>query len=193
MARKNVEPLHNVSSFRQRAATASLQYYYLMALHTSTVLARTPAAISSYLTRVATTFGGDHPFLFSLSANAPELQTLVSRLTTFSSQTTGCLSAPLPGPASDGLISCSIGLFDVKKATPFRSIIPGRAAPQVGRWHAFRQRDDPAQEFPPGMEEGLAEGVNWADVWDRSAGNNLLPLELQALMCVSCACCDRFS
>lgn len=157
----------------------------MMALHTSTILARTPAAILAHISRLPASYAA-HPLLFTLSANAPELQTLVSRLTTFSTHTTGCLSAPL-GEPDGGLIACSLAVFDSGEAVQFRSTIEGRAAPQVGRWHAFRERG----EAPRGMEgfgEGFGnrsgEGVNWEEVWDRSAGGDVLPSELQALRCV---------
>jgi hypothetical protein len=75
-----------------------------------------------------------------------------------------------------------LAVFDKRNAVSVRSTIPGRAAPQVGRWHAFRQRNDKSEEeLPPGMENGLSESVNWDNVWDRSAGDNTLPKELQAL------------
>jgi len=157
---------------------------YEMALHTSSILARTPAAILSHISRLSLCYT-DHSVFFALNANAPDLPTLVSRLTKLSSQTIGCLSAPLPGLAYEGLISCSLAVFDKRSAVSFRSTIPGRAAPQVGRWHAFRQRADNSDEkLPPGMENGLSESMNWDDVWDRSAGDNALPKELQALRCV---------
>jgi hypothetical protein len=158
--------------------------YIGMALHTSTILARTPAAFLSHISRLSTTYT-DHAVMFALNANAPELPTLVSRLTKFSPQTIGCLSAPLPGLVSEGLISCSLAVFDKRVAVSLRSTIPGRAAPQVGRWHAFRQRNDkPEKELPPGMVNGLGESMNWDSVWDRSVGDDALPTELQALRCV---------
>jgi hypothetical protein len=155
-----------------------------MALHTSTILARAPAAILSYISRLSTVYT-DHAVVFALNANAPELQMLVSRLTKLSPQSIGCLSAPLPGLASEGLISCSLAVFDICNVVSFRSTIPGRAAPQVGRWHAFRQRNDkPGETLPPGMENGLKESMNWDAIWDRSAGDNALPEELQVMRCV---------
>ena len=155
-----------------------------MALHTSTILARTPAAILSHLSRLSATYA-EHSVIFALNASAPELPTLVSHLTKLSSQTVGCLSAPLPGLAHEGLISCSLAIFDKRNAVSFRSTIPGRAAPQVGRWHAFRQKNDkPENQWPPGMENGFAESMNWDDIWDRSAGANELPNEFQAVRCV---------
>lgn len=149
--------------------------------HASTILARKPNAILSHLSRLSAKCS-DHTILFALSANAPDLPALVSRLTTISPQHIGCLSAPLPGLTSEGLISCSFAVFDKKNAVSFRSTTPGRAAPQVGRWHAFRKRGAQSAElFPPGMETSLGESVNWEDIWDRSAGNNALPPDLQAL------------
>ena len=66
---------------------------------------------------------------------------------------------------------------------PFRSTIRGREAPQVGRWHNFRLKDEENfnADVPPGMEDGLKESVNWDEVWDRSAGNISLPNDLQRL------------
>jgi hypothetical protein len=152
-----------------------------MALHTSTILARTPTAILSHISRLSTIYTG-HAVVFALNANAPELPTLVSRLTKISCQTIGCLSAPLPGLAYEGFISCALAVFDQRNAVSVRSTIPGRAAPQVGRWHAFRQKNDKSdEELPPGMENGLSESINWDNVWDRSAGENTLPKDLQAL------------
>lgn len=153
-----------------------------MALHTSTILARTPAAIFSHLSRLQTTYE-KHVLLFCLSANSPDLQNLVSRLTSFSSQTTGCLSAPL-GETGD-LISCSLAIFDKTKTTQFRSTIAGRVAPQVGRWHAFRHKGKGPQ--PPMELDGLGEqgkgfeNVDWDAVWDRSARSAMLPKELEGL------------
>ncbi|KAF7972016.1 hypothetical protein HWV62_19221 [Athelia sp. TMB] len=153
-----------------------------MALHTSTILARTPAAIFSHLSRLQTTYE-KHVLLFCLSANSPDLQNLVSRLTSFSSQTTGCLSAPL-GETGD-LISCSLAIFDKTKTTQFRSTIAGRVAPQVGRWHAFRHKGKGPQ--PPMELDGLGEqekgfeNVDWDAVWDRSARSAMLPEELEGL------------
>jgi len=155
-----------------------------MVLHTSTVLARTPTAILSHISRLSITYS-NHSVIFALNANAPELPALVSRLTKLSAQTIGCLSAPLPGLSSEGLISCSLAVVDSRNTISFRSTIPGRPAPQVGRWHAFRQRDDKSEkQLPPGMESGLSESMNWDDIWDRSAGGNTLPKELQASRCV---------
>jgi hypothetical protein len=155
-----------------------------MALHTSTILARTPAVILSHLARLSTAYA-DHTVMFALNADAPELPTLISRLTKFTSQTIGCLSAPLPGLASEGIISCSLAVFDKRNSVSFRSTIPGRAAPQVGRWHTFRQRDSKSEEaLPPGIENGLSESTNWDDIWDRSAGDIALPKEIQAMRCV---------
>lgn len=146
-----------------------------MALHTSTILARNPATIISHLTRLQSAYK-EQSLFFCLSANAPDLQNLVSRLTGFSAQTTGCLSAPL-GEIHEELISCSLAVFDKGSVTQFRSTLAGRAAPQVGRWHAFRKRD----EEPLDTESFDKQEMDWDAVWDRSAKKTLLPPELEKL------------
>ncbi|KAJ7288536.1 hypothetical protein C8J57DRAFT_1280598 [Mycena rebaudengoi] len=144
----------------------------------STVLARSPAGLLSYISRLSNAYH-HHVLLFSISPNvsSPDLAELVQRLTKFSPQTIGCLSAPLPGH-SDDLISCSFGLIKQNLCIPFRSHIPGRASPQVGRWHSFRQKEP----LPDVREEDVPSGtVDWGSVWDQSLTNNALPAELQTI------------
>ncbi|KDQ62165.1 hypothetical protein JAAARDRAFT_189527 [Jaapia argillacea MUCL 33604] len=152
-----------------------------MALHTSTILSRTPAALLSYLSTLPKSFSG-HPILFALATSTTgtesDLSSLVSHLTSISSQSIGCLSAPAPHSPSHTWISCSIAVFDKRIVTPFRSTIPGRAAVQVGRWHAFRKKGDVVS---PGQEAGLEENVNWDDVWNKNVEQKALPDELQSL------------
>ncbi|KAJ7935490.1 hypothetical protein B0H13DRAFT_1447387, partial [Mycena leptocephala] len=77
---------------------------------------------------------------------------------------------PLPGHY-EGLISCSFAPFKPDSCIPFRSQIPGRVSPQVGRWHSFRQKH-------PGVVEDVTSGnINWGDVWDQSLANNELPTD----------------
>ncbi|KII96207.1 hypothetical protein PLICRDRAFT_663471 [Plicaturopsis crispa FD-325 SS-3] len=107
-----------------------------------------------------------------------DLSDVVTRLTSLSdADSIGCLSAPLPGHAFDGSIACSLAVFDGRASRVFRSTIPGRAAPQVGRWHAFRKKDDE----PLDTEKEFAMGATWEDIWDRSASVDPLPAELQDL------------
>jgi hypothetical protein len=149
-------------------------------MHTSTLLSRSPTSLLPILSSLAKSHA-DHSLLFTLSASSaipPQgLSALVNRLTTFSRHTAGCLSAPLPGNYRS-LISCSLAIFDPSETVVFRSTIPGRAAPQVGRWHAFRKKDDDDQDVRRGLDDVFD---NWGEVWDRSAGENKLPVELQGL------------
>ena len=149
-----------------------------MSVHLSTILTRSSATLSSITSRLSKTYPG-FPLLFALTSNAPpqDLSRLVNELTTFSSETAGCLSAPLPFQGYDSRISCSIAILDPRKAVLFRSTIPGRAQPQVGRWHAFRNKDNPLPEaqLPP---EGP---IHWDDVWQSDYASISLPPELQSL------------
>ena len=141
----------------------------------TTVIARTPAALLSHLGRLPKVYT-ENPLLFTLSTNidSSELSTLVSRLTSLSSQTIGCLSAPL----EDHRISCSLASFDKRYSVPFRSTIAGRPAPQVGRWHSFREREQDAS--PGGVQPGGLPGsdIDWEEVWGRSVQRGALPPEL---------------
>ncbi|KAH7923827.1 hypothetical protein BV22DRAFT_1035883 [Leucogyrophana mollusca] len=147
-----------------------------MVLHASTILARTPAQVVSYLTQISSKYAKDS-VVFALSANAPELSMLVSRLTALSPHHVGCLSAPVPGVA----LSCSVAAFSRNEAVSFRSTIPGRAEPQVGRWHAFRKKEETTAASLTDIQEDKNGSVKWDDVWDRSVGFDALPEELRAL------------
>jgi len=147
----------------------------------TTIIAKTPVALLSHLGRLPKVYA-ENPLLFTLSTNidSSELSTLVSRLTSLSSQTIGCLSAPV----EDHGISCSLASFDKHYAVPFRSTIAGRPASQVGRWHSFRVRDqgsssaslDGAQ--PGGLPGGV---IDWEEVWGRSVRCDVLPPELDTI------------
>ncbi|KAG6879821.1 hypothetical protein C0992_011104 [Termitomyces sp. T32_za158] len=75
----------------------------------------------------------------------------------------GCLSAPLV-PSH---ISCSLALLP-RSTVPFRSTLPGRAAPQVGRWHSFRSKDEQVKEYN-----------SWADALTGTETKEPLPPALQ--------------
>ncbi|RDB16060.1 hypothetical protein Hypma_003478 [Hypsizygus marmoreus] len=149
-----------------------------MALHTLTILSRSSAPILHKISCLSKLYA-DCPLVFALSPNVepPELSKLVKALTTFSTQAIGCLSAPLPDRSYQNLIACSLAVFKPEDCVVFRSTIPGRPTPQVGRWHAFRNKDEaPTQNHAP--PEGA---FNWADIWDGSAGGVLLPPSLQQI------------
>jgi hypothetical protein len=71
---------------------------------------------------------------------------------------------------------------------PFRSTIAGRPAPQVGRWHSFRERgQDLSSTNWGGTQEGglYEEDIDWEKVWRKSSiGRNVLPNELATLRSV---------
>jgi hypothetical protein len=148
-------------------------------MQSSTILARTPAALLSHLSRLPKAYT-DSTLLFTLSTNVEpqDLSTLVSRLTSLAPHSVGCLSAPqrLPGSSTDDLITCSLAAFGQKTCKTFRSTIPGRPAAQVGRWHSFRNKDD--VDVTPGGT--FDECVDWQEVWDRSTSGLVLPVELQS-------------
>ncbi|KAI0701929.1 hypothetical protein BC835DRAFT_1411196 [Cytidiella melzeri] len=100
----------------------------------------------------------------------------------------GCLSAPvrlrrdtkIPQITESNLNEytlCSVAVFDSHVAIPFLSTIPGREAPQVGRWHTFRKGDDAKlqdHQLPPA-------GVDWESVWAQRETHQALPEELRHL------------
>ncbi|KIM66880.1 hypothetical protein SCLCIDRAFT_61631, partial [Scleroderma citrinum Foug A] len=110
----------------------------------------------------------------------------------------GCISAPVPiGNSSQDSDHCSVSLALVD-GIPFHSTIPGRSEPQVGRWHAGRNRisseDDTQTNYVAGSTEpdifhtvlGKNGEVDWKKLWslpsssDRGVGyelpQDLLPI-----------------
>ncbi|EKM48877.1 uncharacterized protein PHACADRAFT_59601, partial [Phanerochaete carnosa HHB-10118-sp] len=95
----------------------------------------------------------------------------------------GCLSAPLlqleyEGTTTNNPTICSVATFDEKTATPFRSTIPGKEPIQVGRWHAFRKRDEKTSLESLPQE---SEGINWESVWAKNRSAPDVPPELRGL------------
>ncbi|KAF8156977.1 hypothetical protein B0H34DRAFT_657786 [Crassisporium funariophilum] len=160
-----------------------------MPLHSSTLLARTPASLQNQIRAIYDTYANKgHTFLFALSANFPasdDLLNTVEQLTQSNTKrnghTLGCLSDPLPSSLfqsshCDPVLSCSIAIFDTALSVPFRSDIPGRTQTQVGRWHSFRKKEDNDKG-----ELEMDEGGNtpWEDIWNRagsSASSSSTPL-----------------
>ncbi|KAJ7581147.1 hypothetical protein C8J56DRAFT_833097, partial [Mycena floridula] len=148
-----------------------------MALFTRTLYG-SPDSILSYLASFSRHRNNDR-LLFSLSANCNEadLSRLVSKLTSFSDQTIGCISSPTYA----GQVSCSLALFDRKSSVFFRSTIPGRVPTQVGRSHAFRKKD---------WKEQLP--MDWTGRWETNARHQpppelrpLNPKDVSAIMYLS--------
>jgi hypothetical protein len=176
-----------------------------MPLHLSTTLARTPNALQKQLLKLTDIYANKaHTCLFALSANFPSSQDLadtVDILTKFNKRgrTLGCLSDSFSAVDfsksnhiwghenySKPILSCSVGIFDSSRVVPFRSTIPGKTQPQVGRWHSFRKKDgidDDENEYELNARVGNDNGtVSWEDIWNRSASKNIpLPEELRSL------------
>jgi hypothetical protein len=177
-----------------------------MPLQLSTTLARTPRALQKQLVNLTDVYTNKtHTCLFALSANFPSSQDLgdtVDILTKFNKRghTLGCLSDSFfavdfsksnhiwdhEKNYSKPILSCSIGIFDSSRVVPFRSTIPGKTQPQVGRWHAFRKKDDSTydeNEYELNARAGTDNGkVSWEDIWNRSASKNIpLPEELRSI------------
>lgn len=195
-------------------------------LHLSTILSNTPTGLFNQVTRLSAKYGNrGHTVLFALSANFPrseDLQVAVEQLSNFNSapdgsvqnrtgHVIGCLSDSFAGvsfqkllgkgPKANSLggadtLSCSIGVFDSTHCIPFRSDLAGRTQPQVGRWHAFRKKDedrgsDAAKSTESGrldwelMKNSAGGEVNWESIWSSSSAfpnlSSLLPESLKSI------------
>ena len=182
------------------------------ALHLSTILTREPSRLLAHVGDIARRYGGQgHTVLFTLSSNFKEpkdLQAAVNRLNKFNEidstqrgtnegkaagHTVGCLSDtfssvkfekfPQLTSSNDDLLSCSIGIFNSDTCIPFRSTLPSRIQPQVGRWHSFRKKSDVSSssldegDWEPDWQnveagKGNAKGsdeVDWEAIWNRSS------------------------
>ena len=177
-------------------------------VHLSTTLARTPYALQKHLVKLNDIYANKaHTCIFALSTNFPsshDLADTVDILTKFNKRghTIGCLSDSFSAVDfsksnhiwdhgnnnnSKPILSCSIGIFDSSRAVPFRSTIPGKTQPQVGRWHSFRKKkdgiDDDENEYDLNARVGTDNGtVSWEDIWSRSTSKSIpLPEELRSL------------
>ena len=117
--------------------------------------------------------------LFALSSNAPDLSQTVHQLGSLAAQSAGCLSAP----EHPDVVSCSVALLDARRATLFRSDIPGRVPAQVGRWHSPKRMQEKTTE-PLDESVPLDPEVNWEEVWSKGISTPPLPQELQKLQFV---------
>lgn len=149
------------------------------AVHLSTIISRTSSSLLSHISHLAKSFP-NYPLLFTLSHNgtdsAVDLSRVVGQLTNFSSQSIGCLSAPLPGPHSE-FTACSLAIFDPQNvAAVFHSTVPGKQRAQVGRWRPVGQKKK-LDEDPPSNQGWWKEGhvKDWEDVWNSSVETQVLP------------------
>lgn len=148
---------------------------------------RSSAGILAGISRLQQKFDRDsRVLLFSLSSNAPDLSQTVHQLGHLAAQSVGCLSAP----EHPDVVSCSVALLDARKATIFRSNIPGRVPAQVGRWHSpKRMQEETAAPVDDPMP--LDFGVDWEEVWSKGVSTPPLPQELRKLQSVCSPNNDR--
>ena len=142
--------------------------------------ARSSAGILKGISRLRQKIEGDsRVLLFALSSNAPDVSQTIHQLQLLATKSVGCLSAP----EHPDLVSCSVALLDARKATVFRSEIPGRAPAQVGRWHSPKRMQEETT-VPMDDSMPLDFGVNWEEVWSKGVSTPPLPLELGKLQSV---------
>ncbi|KAJ6508977.1 hypothetical protein C8R45DRAFT_969473 [Mycena sanguinolenta] len=150
-------------------------------MHFNTILTRSPASLLRKLSRDSGFFATkDHILLFALSpgnASSSELAELVQNITSISPRSIGCLSGPLDAH-DDGILACSFALFKPNTCFPFRSEIPGRASPQVGRKHSFRHKGSQIDVLDQDLPSGK---IDWGAVWDQNSTNIKLPTGLDSL------------
>ena len=161
-------PMQALVPTRECSATLTNRRYHFHAV-LQHVLARNASSILSRLSHLPTKLSADsssryhqHPYRLS--------HPLVTALSSLSTTSVGCLSAPTHPNAP---IAYSVAFFHMGKAMPFWSEIPGRPESQVGRWHAMRKKGD--KESSLGWIE-LAlleeENVDWERVWSRSVASD---------------------
>jgi hypothetical protein len=141
---------------------------------------RSSAGILTDISRLRQKCDGDsHVLLFALSSNAPDLSQTVHQLGLLTAKSAGCLSAP----EHPDVVSCSIALLDARKATLFRSDIPGHVPAQVGRWHSPKRMQE--KTTGPTDDSMLLDfGVDWEEIWNKGVSTPPLPQELQKLQSV---------
>jgi hypothetical protein len=164
-----------------------------MHVQAKSIFARNVSDILRSLRKLPLLASKSHTVLFSVSPapSWPEqsLAELVTHLTSLP-RSLGCLSAPVrlygdaksPQTAERSLSEytlCSVAIFDSQAATSFRSTIPGRSIPQVGRWHAFRNPEEAKAKL--GDYQFMGSHVDWESVWAHKESHQELPTELQSL------------
>ncbi|RDX53914.1 hypothetical protein OH76DRAFT_1399083 [Lentinus brumalis] len=151
-----------------------------MAIHMSTVVSRKTADILSHLSQLRPTFAS-RPLLYTISASqhtsSSDLSELVASMKTMSSDSIGCLSAPIPSarPSWQQYTAVSVASFDAHHATTFRSILPGRKATQVGRWHAMHQKEKEQDT------QDYSQNIDWESALSRTYDSDAVPPALSDL------------
>jgi len=139
----------------------------------STLVSRSSTSLLQYLTKVKP--DPNAVLLFSVSANANNVEAIISHLRSSARHSIGCLSAPLSG--ATGNVICSMASFSPQRCIPFRSDIPGRAPVQVGQWNQQRAHN----------VNGVLDFAKnpWAWMGLEASGDPQLPAELRDRRCSS--------
>jgi len=170
-----------------------------------TLVSRNPSSLLSALSHTHLPESPSKALLFALAPSSTvtprELSALTNRLTKRFPTHVGCISAPVPisnNPQCSDHCSVSLALVD---GIPFHSTIPGRPEPQVGRWHAGRNRivseDDTQMNKVAGSTGhdilhtilGKNGEVDWKKLWSLPSSSDggvgyELPHDLRYLECV---------
>ncbi|THV03608.1 hypothetical protein K435DRAFT_621752, partial [Dendrothele bispora CBS 962.96] len=148
-----------------------------------TIISRSPANVLKHIDRFkksVKTPSASVLFTISPPSNSSDLSDLVDALTVWpNANTIGCITAPTHSDA----VTCSIALFDSRKAVPFRSTIPGCEQTQVGRWHSFRKPQSQESSLNvASLLEKREQGKNWDDLWSTGGHEDIvLPEELKSV------------
>lgn len=121
----------------------------------------------------------DHVLLYALSSNAPDVESLLVRISSLWPQSVGCLSAALPDISRSPAFSCSLAFIPKASCVTFRSTLEGQRPTEVGRRHASRRAED-SEEIDLGFTGNL-DSVNWSTLWETQPPPKSLPSELQTL------------
>lgn len=170
-----------------------------MYVECKSIFARSASSTLGWLQNIPQLSSKSHTVLFTISPAqswpGSSLSEVVTKLSS-SASSLGCLSAPIKlqmqkkssQTAERNLEEnalCSVAIFDSQIATPFLSTIPGREAPQVGRWHALRKDVDAKLQD----DQVPQSGVDWESIWAQKENQHDLPEELRHIRWVMlCSC-----
>ncbi|GJJ15622.1 hypothetical protein Clacol_009900 [Clathrus columnatus] len=115
--------------------------------------------------------------LFSLSSNVPDVENVVTYLSSSATESIGCLSSPLPQFPNHAI--CSIAYLDDKNCVPFRSTIPGKQPIKVGRWLTKSENSSASLNYNVNRLPDFSQN---ASHWDNTGDAPLLPERLSELV-----------
>ncbi|KAH8114696.1 hypothetical protein DFH11DRAFT_1543945 [Phellopilus nigrolimitatus] len=147
-------------------------------VHASTSLLRTRAQFVRFVDHVQA-ICKSRVLFYTLSHDVPDLEQSVKQLTSCARESIGCLSGPLPLKRESSFFSCSVAVFEEDGCRPFSSLKTGEGPVQVGRWHAYRKKNDEDVIFDGLGGQRLDADVNWEELWNSKSSSRFLPQELQ--------------